>query len=174
MAPSTPRWSARGNTISSGEAETRYTRRPSSRCRRSRSRASSYTIGSMTSVRFSLTWARTTSRSHPRVTRSADSRKRRIRSSSAPSTWNTAPFQAARSRIHRLMIPARRNDRPKATIEARAITVLSRSKNAASTIRAYGWSSSAVREAIDPCRDPVTHLRCRPSLSSRCTQDRKG
>ena len=45
--------------------------------------------------------------SHPRVTRRADSRNLRIRSSSAPRCWKTSWLHRARTTSQREIIPAR-------------------------------------------------------------------
>ena len=86
----------------------------------------------MISVSVSRTMALIRAWSHPRVTRSADSRYLRIRSSSAPLRWNTNWLHSARATSHREIMPARYSGGPNATMEALAMTVLSRSKKAAS------------------------------------------
>ena len=66
-----------------------------------------------------------------------------MRSSSAPRCWNTSWLHRARTTSQREIMPARYSGRPKATIDALAMTVLSRSKKAASI-------ASSIRATLEP------------------------
>ncbi len=80
--------------------------------------------------------------------RKADSLNFLILSSSAPRRLKTSWLQVALSKIRRLIIPACSRGRLKATIDAFAMTVLSRSKNAAS-IQGV-WPQHALARAMEP------------------------
>src|SRR3954454_5499350 len=171
---SAPSISPIGSTTSAPLLETITISRPAALCSSMRSAGSAETSGSTMPCSVSGTISCTVATSQTVHIAVIWERSRSICCASAPCREKTNCAYAALSTARRLISPPWKNGRPKARVLDFAMTVLSRSKNAAARVTSHDCKSTCPREGgarAVHTRMGHPQIHCRPG---RCCRERRG